>query len=107
MPGEIAKPEDFIIFDGAWNGDTNEVEVGDAEVDANLLEEVGVEIGLVLDSRKFDRVENFRERSFGGFFELGCGGVSGFVGVGGGEKSNDSFSAADVDTEIHRVIIAW
>ena len=56
VPVEIAKPDGDVALNNARHGDGARFNTRHAEIDANLLAEVLVELVLVLDSGEFDRM---------------------------------------------------
>lgn len=69
----------------AGHGDRNSFEVTGGKIGADLHEEVGIEFSLTENSGELDGVENFALRI---------------------NERNESFGATNVNTEIHRSIIA-
>lgn len=83
-PRQIAEPDAFVVMNNARHGDGDSFDGASGKIGADLHEEVGIELGLTENSGEFDGVENFALRI---------------------NERNESFGAANVNTEIHRSII--
>ena len=84
LPGEIAEPGGAVIFHDARHGDAKGNNIGHNEVDVDLLKEKFVEFLLIDRGLELDGMKDFASRV---------------------HEGNDSFGAANVDTEIHNSII--
>lgn len=84
LPGEIAEPGGAVILHDTRHGDAESDNFGHDEVDADLLKEKFVEFLLIDRGLELDGMKDFASRV---------------------HEGNDSFGAADVDTEIHNSII--
>ena len=84
LPGEIAEPGGAVVLHDTRHGDAEGDNLGHDEVDADLLEEKFVEFLLINRGLELDGMKDFASRV---------------------HEGNDSFGAANVDTEIHNSII--
>lgn len=84
LPGEIAEPGGAVIFHDARHGDAEGDNLGHDEVDTDLFKEKFVEFLLIDRGLELDGMKDFASRV---------------------HEGNDSFGAANVDTEIHNSII--
>ena len=85
MPREVTEPDGLVVFNDAWHGDRDGLDAAEDEIDADLLEKILIKDILVRDSGEADRVKN----------------IAVFA-----DERDDSFGAANVDTEIHVFSIA-
>ena len=54
VPVEVAKPDGLVVFDDTGHRNGDGLEVGSAEIDADLLEDNTVKFLLILDSGEFN-----------------------------------------------------